>query len=386
MTPSAAIANVAFIKPGLLIWARTRSGISHEELAIRLRTDAAQVAAWERGESRPSFDKAQKIAKELSVPFGFLFLSNPPKLELPLPDLRTQADSNPLSLNFLEVVNDALVKQDWYKDFLRESGEAKLKFVGSFRLADSPDSVAADMRRVLGITPALRRAARDWADYLAKLCGQAEKAGILVMRSGVVGNTTRRKLSSREFQGFALADPLAPVVFVNSEDYKAPQVFTLLHELAHVWIGRNAISNSDPSGKQKPTNTIELFCNDIAVEALVPAQEFLAAWHDGDIEKNIDSLARRFWVSTLVILRRAHERNKISDADFFSLIESERKKYKKKPASGGDYYRNVTSRMGSKFTKAVLTELRGGKLLYRDAARLLRLKVPTLKKFAEQAQ
>jgi Zn-dependent peptidase ImmA (M78 family)/DNA-binding XRE family transcriptional regulator len=386
MSTTAPVANVAFITPGVLAWARARSGLSHTELAAKLKVDSEQIATWERGESHPPFDKAKRIAKELNIPFGFLFLSKPPSIQVPLPDLRTQADKEPLSLNFLEVVNDALVKQDWYRDFLREAGEPKLKFVGSFTLSDRPESVAADMRRVLGINPELRHSSREWGGYLAKLCERAENAGILVMRSGVVGNATRRKLSSREFQGFALSDHLAPVVFVNSEDYKAPQVFTLLHELAHLWIGRNAISNSDPSGKQRPTDAIELFCNNVAVETLVPAQEFEAAWQDGDIETVVTALARRFWVSSLVILRRAHELDKISDEDFFALIESERKKYKKQRASGGDYYRNVTSRMGSKFTKAVLAELRGGKLLYRDAARLLRLKVPTLKKFSEQAR
>jgi Zn-dependent peptidase ImmA (M78 family)/DNA-binding XRE family transcriptional regulator len=386
MTATATAANVALLTPDVLIWARTRSGISHPQLAARLGIDSKQIAAWERGESHPPFDKAKKIAKELNVPFGFLFLSKPPTIEVPLPDLRTQSDKEPLSLDFLEVVNDALVKQDWYRDFLRESGEPKLKFVGTFSLSDRPESVAADMRRVLGINTELRRSAKDWAGYLAKLCGRAENAGILVMRSGVVGNLTRRKLSSREFQGFALSDPIAPVVFVNSEDYKAPQIFTLVHELAHLWIGRNAISSSDPAREHKSMNAIELFCNNVSVETLVPSQEFVAAWQDRDIETVVAALSRRFWVSSLVILRRAHELNKISDKDFFALIESERKKYKKQPASGGNYYKNVTSRMGSKFTKAVLTELRGGKLLYRDAARLLRLKVPTLKKFSEQPQ
>ena len=102
---------------------------------------------------------------------------------------------------------------------------------------------------------ALRRSARDWADYFAKLSDRSEDAGILVMRSGVVGNSTRRKLSSREFQGFALTDPLAPVVFVNSDDFKAAQVFTLVHELAHIWIGKSAISYFDPAipkGARKP--------------------------------------------------------------------------------------------------------------------------------------
>jgi len=377
--------NVAYVNPQILHWARIRSGLSYPQLEDVLKTSTEELAAWERGDTRPPFDKAQKIARAFRIPFGYLFLSRPPDLAVPLPDMRTQAERHPLSLDFLEVVNDALVKQDWYRDYLQETKAPRLKFVDSFTVKNNPANVAADIRRVLGMNLALRRSAKDWADYLAKLSSRSEEAGILVMRSGVVGNTTRRKLSSREFQGFALTDPLAPVVFVNSDDFKAAQVFTLVHELAHIWIGKSAISHFDPAVPKEPESSIELFCNHVSVETLVPQQEFEQAWTNTEIETLVGRLSRHFWVSSLVILRRAYELDKITRKEFFEHIEIERKKYRKLRASGGNYYRNVISRMGSQFTKAVLIEAREGKLLYRDAARLLSLKVPTLIKFFEQA-
>ncbi len=377
-------ANVAFINPQILNWARERSGLSYPHLQALLKVDQEDFAAWERGDARPPFDKAQKIAQALHIPFGYLFLSNAPDLTVPLPDLRTQAERQPLSLDFLEVVNDALVKQDWYRDHLQALKQPALKFVGSFTLEDDSSKVAADIRRVLGMNLALRRSTRDWGDYIAKLTGRSEDAGILVMRSGVVGNATRRKLSSREFQGFALTDPLAPIVFVNADDFKAAQVFTLVHELAHIWIGKNAISYLDPKIPKDPESPVELFCNHVSVEALVPKQEFEEAWRNMDLETLIGRLSRHFWVSSLVILRRAYELDKITRKEFFKGVELERQKYRKQRASGGNYYRNVIARMGSRFTTAVLTEVREGNLLYRDAARLLKLKVPTLMKFPEQ--
>jgi Zn-dependent peptidase ImmA (M78 family)/DNA-binding XRE family transcriptional regulator len=380
-----ALANIAYINPQVLNWARLRSGLSYPQLQAVLKTSPEEFAAWERGETHPPFDIAQKIAQAFRIPFGYLFLSNPPDLITPLPDMRTLADRHPLSLDFLEVVNDALVKQDWYRDYLQEIKESKLKFVGSFTLKDEPSEVAKDIRRVLGVNLALRRSGKDWGDYVAKLSKRAEEAGILVMRSGVVGNATRRKLSSGEFQGFAVTDPFAPVVFVNSDDFKAAQVFTLVHELAHIWIGKSAISHFDHTRPKEPETPVELFCNHTAVETLVPQKEFEDAWQNADLEMLAGRLSRHFWVSTLVILRRAYELDKITRSEFFEHIELERKKYRKQRASGGDYYRNVTSRMGSKFTKAVLAEMREGNLLYRDAARLLRLKVPTLLKFADRS-
>ena len=379
-------ANVAYINPQILNWARTRSGLSYPQLGEALKTSAEELAAWEHGDTRPPFDKAQKIARVLCIPFGYLFLSNPPDLTVPIPDLRTQDERLPLSLDFLEVVNDALVKQDWYRDYLQENKGPRLKFVGSFSSEDDPDEIAADIRRVLGMNLALRRSAKDWGDYLSKLSSRSEEAGILIMRSGVVGNTTRRKLSSREFQGFALTDPFAPVVFVNSEDFKAAQVFTLIHELAHIWIGESAISHFDPTAPKQPTSAVESLCNRITAESLVPRREFEQAWRNADVEALTARLSRHFWVSSLVILRRAFELDKITRKEFFEHIELERKKYKKQRASGGNYYRNVISRMGSQFTKAVLTEARAGNLLYRDAARLLKLKVPTLMKLSEQTK
>jgi Zn-dependent peptidase ImmA (M78 family) len=379
-------ANVAFINPQILNWARVRSGLSHQQLQTALKTSPDEFASWESGDTHPPFDKAQKAARVLSIPFGYLYLSKPPDLLAPLPDLRTLEDQHPLSLNFLEVVNDALVKQDWYRDYLQESNESKLKFVGSFSQHDDPNEVAKDLRRLLGINHALRRSAKDWADYVSKLTKRAEDIGVLVMRSGVVGNTTRRKLSSEEFQGFAISDPYAPVVFVNSDDFKAPQVFTLIHELAHIWIGKSAISGVDPTMKKEPKIPGELFCDRVAVESLVPRAEFEEVWRDTDIEAITGKLSRYFWVSTLVILRRAFELDKITRTEFFGGIELERKKYKNQRSSGGTYYRNVISRMGSKFTKTVLSELRTGNLLYRDAARLLRLKVPTLLTLSDQSK
>jgi transcriptional regulator with XRE-family HTH domain len=149
-------ANVAFVNPTILSWARARSGLSHLQLEKVIKASSEELVAWERGDSNPPFDKAQKIAKAFRIPFGYLFLSTPPELTLPLPDMRTQSDRHPLSLDFLELVNDALVKQDWYRDYLQESKSPKLKFGGMFTTKDDFESVAEDIRRVIGINVAFR--------------------------------------------------------------------------------------------------------------------------------------------------------------------------------------------------------------------------------------
>ena len=202
------------------------------------------------------------------------------------------------------------------------------------------------------------------------------------MRSGVVANITKRKLKVDELQGFALADPFAPIVFVNSTDFKASQVFTIAHEIAHIWLGVTALANADELGEAH--DAVETFCNRVAAEVLVPKEEFLNAWRSdsGDVQARIKHIARQFWVSGLVSLRRAREFGKISDEEFQKVRAQELGQRRKTTTSGGDYYRNVIARMSARFTNAVIGDINSGKLPLRDAARLLGMKVPTLVRFA----
>lgn len=376
--------DLAFVSPTVVAWALKRSGLGHEFVAQKLKVPPAELEKWGRAaDSHPPFAKAQALAKLLHVPFGFFFLKEPPSADLPLPDFRGfDRDYRP-SNDLLELLNDTLIKQDWYRDHVKESGDRPLSFVGSFSTKDSLLDVAADIRQRLGITQRLRQSVNSWSEYLSTLTRQTEDAGILVMRSGVVANISNRKLRVDELQGFALADPLAPIVFVNSADFKASQVFTVAHELAHVWIGQSALANADEL--ESGHDEVESFCNRVAAEVLVPREEFLNAWrHDSAAAHiRIGHIARQFWVSGLVSLRRAHELGQVSEPEFEKIKTQELRGRQKSKASGGDYYRNVIARMSARLTNAVLADVNNGKLPLRDAARLLGMKVPTLARFAE---
>ena len=128
----------AFITPKVAQWARERTGISPAQLAKTLGADPKEVEAWERGETRPPFGKAQDLARSLRIPFGFLFLSKPPVEKTPIPDLRTVAEGRPatVSPDFLDLLNDVLVKHQWYREYLEARDAKRLPFVGKFRVAD----------------------------------------------------------------------------------------------------------------------------------------------------------------------------------------------------------------------------------------------------------
>ena len=209
--------------------------------ALAAGVQAEQFERWETGDGLPTFRQAQNIAQALHAPFGFFFLPQAPVEEPLLPDLRT-VGGRPVgspSVDLLETVKQALQRQAWYIEYQQEQGAAALPFVAKFKLDASTQAVAADIRAMLGV--ALEQGQRRWDDYQRALIQGAEKAGVLVMRSGMVGNNTHRKLDVSEFRGFAISHALAPVVFINAADAPTARLFTLMHELAHIWFGSSGI-------------------------------------------------------------------------------------------------------------------------------------------------
>lgn len=383
--PAVATDDVAYINSKVLTWAIDRSRMSRADVAAKVKVSEQQIREWER-KKNPPFKKARELARVLQFPFGYFYLGKPPQDDLPIPDFRRLGREYRPTPEFLQLLNDVLVRQDWFRDHLKEAGRPKeLKFIGEFSVDSNVSDVAVDIRRTLKITPELRGSISSWTEYLSTLVRNAEEAGILVMRSSVVGNSTNRQLSTKEVQGFAIADPVVPMVFVNSGDFKAAQIFTFAHELAHLWIGQSAITNPDETAPD--TNRIEAFCNRVAASVLLPKNEFSSAWDNMHADSRLAVLPRRFWVSSLVVLRRAHDLERLSTEDFHELVEVERGKLTKaKKPGGGDFYRTLVVRMGSKFTYSVVGEVNRNKLLIRDAARLLSISPRSLAKFAEMAK
>ncbi|MGJ4748910.1 ImmA/IrrE family metallo-endopeptidase, partial [Leptospira sp. SA-E8] len=157
------------------------------------------------------------------------------------------------------------------RDELIEQGQGPLLFVGQFSLKDKPEAVAADMRERLGLKSDWATATRAWQDALVELRQRVQNVGILIVFNGVVGNNTHRKLNPEEFRGFALADKYAPLVFINATDAKSAQMFTVAHELAHLWLGLDAVSGMDAT--LPASDKSEEFCNKVAAEFLIPARD-----------------------------------------------------------------------------------------------------------------
>ncbi len=250
----------------VLRWAAARSRLSDEKLSRKF----GKWAAWLTGEARPTLRQLEDFARLTHTAIGYFFLPAPPTLNLPVPDFRNVHDvalAEP-STELLDVLYLCQQRQDWYRDYARLHSFPAVPFVGSARADESPVRVAARMREVLMLAAEERRTLTNCGAALRQLTTKAEDVGVLVMASSIVGSNSHRKLDAGEFRGFALADDLAPVVFLNGADSKAAQTFTLAHELAHLWLGASGVS--DAQAGQVPEHGTERWCHQVAAELLKP--------------------------------------------------------------------------------------------------------------------
>lgn len=360
------------VQPELLSWARRRSDLSVGALARRF----PRLEAWERGELQPTLKQLEAFARATFTPVGFLFLDEPPVEAVPIPDFRTVANrhvGHP-SPDLLDALYLCQQRQDWYRDFARSMGLGPLQFVGSARPGDDVVTTATRIRLALGLDLAERQSIPTWTDALRRFIEQADALGVLVMVSGVVGSNNRRKLDPDEFRGFALADDVTPLVFINGADTKAAQMFTLAHELAHVWLGQSAVS--DAGARTLPDHAIERWCNRVAAELLVPLEALREAFDPrASLTEETGRLARRFKVSTLVVLRRIHDAGALSREAYWEAYEQELDRLGALPtASGGNFYLTLGARTGKTFARALVVSTLEGRTSFTEAFRLLGFK------------
>ncbi len=318
---------------------------------------------------------ASKLAKRANIPFGYLFLPTPPKKQqLCIPDLRQVIGAEPLSQDFFSVLQDIEYKQTWFKDYLIEQGHETLPFVGKFPFHTelNPDNVAKDILNTLGINDLLTRIKklkRD--DYFKFLSNEFERIGILVFKNGVVKHNNSKILNVNEFRGFALVDHIAPIVFINGADYPAAQLFTLIHEVAHIWIGKSGVSSWNQE------QAIESFCNKVAAEFLMPSVEFCRFWKTSNIEQSLETLVALFKVSRLAVIIKAVTLDLLTQDE----IAKERDKLKnlgKSHNNGGDFHNTVRVRESHRFSHTVINQAISQHIPLREAGKLLNIKADTL--------
>lgn len=357
------------VHPTLLRWARQRAGLGVADLLSRF----PKLDAWEQGEEQPTLRQLEHFAQTVHVPVGYLFLPTPPEERLPISDFRTLAGQGVLrpSPNLLDTIHACQEKQAWYREFAQHTKQAEIEFVGSATIHTPPEAVALQMSRTLEFGLEERRTCRNWEESLRYFCVQAEQAGVLVMVNGVVGSNNNRKLDPEEFRGFSLSDRLAPLVFINGNDTKAARMFTLAHELAHLWLGTSALSDMGAAPRQGKRRE-EVWCNKVAAEFLVQA-EALAREFDANepLDQALKRIGNIFKVSSLVVLRRLLDTGKIDQGRFDAAWGAEIGRFRRGGSGGGNFYKTTMARASRRFIRALAESTLEGQTLYRDAFRML---------------
>jgi len=374
------------VNPDLLRWARERAGLQVEDLAGRF----TKLAAWESGELSPTFKQLEAFAKATHVPFGFLFLPEPPDLPMPIPDFRTLSNRQPgaISPDLLDTIYAMQRRQAWLREVRLDCDAEPLSFVGGARLSDDPDAVGREMRRLLGLGDGWAARVRTWQETVSALRASIEELGVIAVINGIVGNDTHRRLNVDEFRGFALGDDLAPLIFVNGADAKSAQMFTLAHELAHIWLGAEGVGLSGFPGIFPDGGRVESFCDRAAAEFLVPAAELQALWPQ--VKRDalpFEMLASEFKVSPIVTGRRAMDLGLTDRAAFFDFydayIQRERKQ-KAQGVGGGSFYNNQNIRVGRRFAIQVMWAAKEGRIGFKEAYDLTGLNGGTFQEYARR--
>ena len=372
------------VHPEMLRWACERAGYDVAHFAEHI----PQLLAWVRRERQPTLKQLEELARRTHTPFGYLFLPEPPDERLPVPDYRTvagTAEARP-SPDLLDTLYTMQRRQMWLRESLVEKEVEPLVFVASARLADEPDAVGREMRRVLGLEGGWAAGVRTWQDAVSALRRAITQLGVMAVINGVVGNNTHRRLSVKEFRGFALTDPYAPLIFVNGADAKSAQMFTLAHELAHIWLGTEGLSGFTsllPGGTD-----VENWCNRAAAELLLPARELGARWREVRREASpFEALARMFKVSPVVAARRALDLNLVDRSTFFDFYERYVKRERTggtASSGGGDFYNNQNTRVGELFATQVLRAALEGRIGFKEAYDLTGLRGGTFQEYAKR--
>ena len=375
------------VKPELIRWARERARLDSETLTKTF----AKFPEWEAGTCQPTLKELGKFAKKVHVSIGSLLLSEPPCESLSITDFRIPEGGSieAPSAELFDTLYSCQERQEWYRDYAQMSGQPRLDFIGSASLKTPHKTVAAEMRKVLNYSPdTLRKFRKDRTnDALSELIELTENAGILVMINSVVMNNPHRRLDPTEFRGFALSDEYAPLIFINGKDTEAARMFTLAHELAHLWLGQSGLS--DLETVKPPSQSYdekEVWCNAVAAEFLVPRsaleERLSQSKNNNNPLDSLNELARTFKVSELVILRRLLDRGRITREKFDAAYEEKKQKYaqkakaqkakaQKKSPSTFRKRRIRLKHVGRRFAQALVTDTLEGHTLYRDAFRML---------------
>lgn len=336
--------------------------------------EARKRFSWYANEKNPTLKQLKDFAKFTYVPFAILLLDEMPTLggqEKDFLDFRGKDTGMAFSPNLVDTVNETVKKQEWISEYRESEGYSEVNFPTLCKDMSYPKACEI-MRDALLITWEEMQLRKDKENLFKYLVEKIESMGGIVFISGVVADNPHRPLAVSEFRGFCIPDTYAPVIFINNNDAKAAKIFTLVHELTHLFLGHKAIS-ADPF-ERLDLSEEEQFCDNVAGEFLMPQHPFLEAFRDRKGEETVyHYLAHVFKVSEPAVYVRLYRLGQLGRKEYVGLFKryNEIMKQHKNSSGGGNYYATKKQRVGSAFGKAVVTAARARDIGYGEAYRLL---------------
>lgn len=319
------------VNPVVLEWARRTAGLPLSDAADKLQISNPQrLAEYETGAREPSSPLLRKMAKAYRRPLITFYLPRPPAKGETGEDFRNLPQRDTPNEPLVDaLLRDVRARQSIVRSILEEEqpeGPVRLEFIGSTSMDQGVRAVLAAMESVLGIDRLEYRAQGGIDAAFGYIRTKAESAGVFVLLMGNLG-TWHTNLDVSAFRGFALADPVAPFIVINDQDARAAWSFTLLHELAHLWLGATGVSGAWGEGQ------IERFCNDVASEFLLPASELPALDVSADMAidtqvERINDFARERFISRSLIAYRLFVANRITEQRWSELADQFRAEWR----------------------------------------------------------
>jgi Zn-dependent peptidase ImmA (M78 family) len=316
---------VAYINPRALRWAREPAACSLEEAAKVVGRPVETVEEWEspRSNTLPTVRQAQKLAGAYGVPFPQLYVDHlplEPDFEA-VPEFRgldpELGQVRPHSRQLRRMIKQAEERQALAVELLGSTGQSPLLWVGSATPGEDPELLGDRIREDLGEVNELpatedRERLLDWWVELV------ERLGAIVSRYRPDGNRYWA-VEPSEARGLSLCHTLAPYIVLNSRDAPAGRIFTLMHELAHLYFGQCGVDDiGDERLLPADARFLEQRCNQVAAAILMPADQFIQAWESasGEVRSKVGTIANRFGVSRQAAAVRAK-------SDAIGLISSD---------------------------------------------------------------
>lgn len=369
--------NDALITPQLLVWARERVAMPVDLAAKAAGVATAKYQSWEQGEQLPTVNQAKKFAKKVKIPYAWFFLATPPeKYKLPKnTDYRTFANqaTPDYSIELQYLIADVSMRRDAMIELYTEM-DIPIPHFEQYMDANTSDisSVAQTIRSLLGITLERQKKFKNGSEAFNYYMEALSALGILVFQAG--------KLDKNIMRGLSIYDPVFPIIVVNRKDEFNARIFTLFHEFVHILTRTPGICDS--LGLESKTNfDIEIKCNQVAAEALVPQEALLTdnywtliehhGWNDDVIQK----IAKNFSVSREVIIGRLLTLNKIT-IDFYikrlAKYTKEYEEYKRNQRQSKDGFlppsTDICSQVGKFYARTIISAYNQDLITPRDVS------------------